>query len=118
MSWECLESGGACRDSRLQGDNSPNHLPGPSVGCVLQVLKGLGRGGRRSHKRLALWKRQYLSKGGRQTLIRSTLSSLLIYYVSLFVVSNSEAARLEKNTKGFPLRRGSFGQQATSVDIC
>ena len=39
----------------------------------------------RFRKRLALWKRQYISKGGRITLIRSTLSSLPIYFVSFSV---------------------------------
>ena len=37
----------------------------------------------RFRKRLASWKIQYISKGGRATLIRSTLSSLPIYYLSL-----------------------------------
>ena len=32
-------------------------------------------------KRLSLWKRNYLSKGGRLILIRNTLSSILIYFV-------------------------------------
>ena len=36
-------------------------------------------------KRLASWKMQYISKGGSLTLIRSTLSSLPIYYISLSV---------------------------------
>ena len=36
----------------------------------------------RFHKRLALWKRQYISKRRRLTLIRSTLSSLPIYFLS------------------------------------
>ena len=35
-------------------------------------------------KRLALWIKQYISKGGRLTLLRSTLSSLPIYFMSLF----------------------------------
>ena len=39
----------------------------------------------RFKKRLALWKRQYLSKGRRQTLIKSTLSSLPIYFMSLLL---------------------------------
>ena len=38
----------------------------------------------RFRKRLASWKMQYISKGGRITLIRSTLSSFPIYYLSLF----------------------------------
>ncbi|WKA01526.1 hypothetical protein VitviT2T_019806 [Vitis vinifera] len=37
----------------------------------------------RFRKRLAMWKRQYLSKGGRATLIRSTLPNLPIYFMSL-----------------------------------
>ena len=38
----------------------------------------------RFRKRLTSWKIQYISKGGRVTLIRSSLSSLPIYYISLF----------------------------------
>ena len=38
----------------------------------------------RFRKRLASWKIQYISKGGWATLVRSTLSSLPIYYLSLF----------------------------------
>ena len=39
----------------------------------------------RFKKRLVLWKRQYLSKGRRQTLIKGTLSSLPIYFMSLLL---------------------------------
>ena len=38
----------------------------------------------RFRERLASWKLQYISKGGRVTLIRSSLSSLPIYHLSLF----------------------------------
>ena len=50
----------------------------------------------RFRKRLASWKIQYISKGGRATLIRSTLSSLPIYYLSLFQMPQKVCARLEK----------------------
>ena len=35
-------------------------------------------------KKLSSWKQLYLSKGGRLTLLKSTLSSLPTYYLSLF----------------------------------
>ena len=37
-------------------------------------------------RRLALWKRSYLSKGGRVTLIKNTLSNLPTYMLSLFPI--------------------------------
>ena len=47
-------------------------------------------------ERLAFWKRQYISKGGRLTLIRSMLSSLPIYFLSLFRMPKLVCSRLEK----------------------
>ena len=55
----------------------------------------------RFRKRLSSWKRQYISKGGRLTLIRSTLSSLPIYFLSLFRMPKSVCARLEKIQRDF-----------------
>jgi hypothetical protein len=46
------------------------------------------------HK-LAGWKSLYLSKGGRLTLLKSTLSSLPTYYLSLFTIPISVANRIE-----------------------
>jgi hypothetical protein len=47
-------------------------------------------------RRLASWKRMYLSKGGRVTLIKSTLSNLPTYFMSLFPIPTSVAKRIEK----------------------
>jgi len=42
------------------------------------------------------WKRLYLSKGGRLTLIKITLSNLPTYYLSFFPIPVGVANRLEK----------------------
>lgn len=44
--------------------------------------------------RLVGWKRLYLSKGGRLTLIKSTLSNLIAYYLSLFLISVGASNRI------------------------
>ena len=55
----------------------------------------------RFRKRLTMWKRQYLSKGGRATLIRSTLSNLPIYYISVLRLPSSVRRRLEQIQRDF-----------------
>ena len=64
------------------------YLPSTYLGFPLgahyksvRVWDGIEEGFRR---RLAIWKRQYISKVGCATLIKSTLSSLPIYFLSLF----------------------------------
>ncbi|RVW28234.1 hypothetical protein CK203_083667 [Vitis vinifera] len=52
-------------------------------------------------KRLSMWKRQYLSKGGRAILIRSTLSNLPVYLMSLLCLPSSIRWRLEKIQRDF-----------------
>ena len=51
--------------------------------------------------RLAGWKRMYLSKGGRVTLIKSTLSNIPTYYLSLFPIPVGVAHRIEKIQRDF-----------------
>jgi hypothetical protein len=52
-------------------------------------------------RRLAGWKRLYLSKGGRLTLIKSMLSNLPTYFLSLFPILVSVANRIEKLQRDF-----------------
>ena len=46
-------------------------------------------------RRLAGWKRLYLFKGGRVTLIKSTLSNLPTYFLSLFPIPIDVANRMK-----------------------
>ena len=55
----------------------------------------------RFERRRASWKRQYLSKGGKLTFIKSTLSSMPTYFLSLLTVPKSIAMRLEKLMRDF-----------------
>ena len=52
-------------------------------------------------RRLALWKSQYISKGGRITLIESTMASMPVYQMSLFRMPIFVARRLEKLQRDF-----------------
>ena len=57
----------------------------------------------RLEKKLSGWKRLYLSKGGRLTLLKSTLSSLPTYYLSLFTIPKVVATSLECIQRNFLL---------------
>ena len=70
----------------------------------------------RFRKRLASWKSQYISKGGRLTLIQSTLSSLPIYCLSLFRLSVSICSRLEKIQREFMWSGGSLVKKTHLVN--
>ena len=52
-------------------------------------------------RRLSSWKRLYLSKGGKITLIKSTLSSLLTYFLLLFPIPVDIANRIERLQRNF-----------------
>ena len=52
-------------------------------------------------QRLALWKRLYLCKGGRVVLIKSTLSNLPTYLLSLFPIPADVAKRIRKIQRDF-----------------
>jgi hypothetical protein len=52
-------------------------------------------------RRLSGWQKLYLSKGGRLTLLKSTLSSLPTYFLSLFTIPISVVRRIEKLQRDF-----------------
>ena len=55
----------------------------------------------RMRKKLAIWKSQYISKGGRIMLIRSTLTSIPIYYMSMLSIPRKVRLRLEQIQRDF-----------------
>ena len=52
-------------------------------------------------RRLVVWKRLNLSKGGKVTLIKSSLSSLPTYFLSLLHIPGKVANRMEKLQRDF-----------------
>jgi hypothetical protein len=52
-------------------------------------------------RRLSPWKRLYLSKGGRVTLIKSTLSNMPTYMLSLFPIPADVVKHFEKIQRDF-----------------
>ena len=70
----------------------------------------------RFRKRLASWKSQFISKGGRLTLIQSILSSLPIYCLSLFRMPVSICKRLEKIQREFMWSGGSLKKKIHLVN--
>ena len=52
-------------------------------------------------RKMAGWKKLYLSKGGRLTLLKSMLSSFPTYYLSLFTIPTHVANRIEKLQRDF-----------------
>ena len=55
----------------------------------------------RVEKKLSSWKRLYLSKGGRLTLLKSILSSIPTCYLSLFTIPQHIVDRLERIQRNF-----------------
>lgn len=55
----------------------------------------------RMKKRLARWNTLYLSKGGKVMLIKSTLSSLPTYFMSLFPIHVNVANCIEQLQRNF-----------------
>ena len=65
-----------------------------------------------------MWKRQFISKGERITLIHNTLSSMSIYLMFLLCILRVVRLRLEQIQMDFLLGGGgSFGEEASSCKV-
>ncbi|RVW33333.1 putative ribonuclease H protein [Vitis vinifera] len=89
-----------CDDSRAMGSLPSTYL-GLPLGASHKSVKVWDGVEERMRKKLALWKRQFISKGGRLTLIRSTLASMPTYLMSLLRMPRVVKLRLEKIQRDF-----------------
>ena len=65
----------------------------------------------RFRKRLTLWKKLFISKGGRLTLIRNTLSCLPVYFMSLFRLPRRVRLKLEQILRDFSWDGGNMDKK-------
>ena len=79
----------------------PTTYLGLPLGCRQASISVWGGVEEKFRRKLAMWKRQHISKGGRLTLIRSTLSNLPIYLMPLIHMPRGVSSRLEKIQKDF-----------------
>ena len=79
----------------------PTTYLGLPLGCRQASISVWDRVEEKFPRKLAMWKRQHISKGGRLTLIRSTLSNLPIYLMSLLRMPRGVSSRLEKIQRDF-----------------
>ena len=70
----------------------------------------------RVRRRLALWKCQYISKGGRITLIKTTMASTPLYQMSFLRMPKIVARRLEKLQRDFSWGGGNLEKKAYLVN--
>ena len=96
------------------------HLPTTYLGLPLGVAhKSVAIGDsieEKIPKRLALWKRNFISKGGRITLIKSTVASLPFYQMCLIRMSSAVTKRLEKLQRCFLYGGGAHERKAHLVN--
>ncbi|KAL6314020.1 hypothetical protein AAG906_011754 [Vitis piasezkii] len=90
----------------------PSHYLGLPLGAPHKASSVWDGVEEKVRRRLARWKRQYISKGGRITLIRSVLASMPIYHMSLFRMPKSVARRLDKVQRDFLWGGGSEVKKA------
>ena len=74
---------------------------GPPLGALYKATVMRNSVTEQMERRMAGWMKLYLSKGGRLTLLKSTLSNLPTYLLSLFPAPMSAAKRIEKVQRGF-----------------
>ena len=87
------------------------------LGAPNKTISGWDGVEEKVRRRLALWKRQYISKGGRITLIKSTMASMTVYQMSLFRLPKSVAEEARKIAKRFFVGRRKSGKESSPCQL-
>ena len=98
-------------------DSIPTNYLGLPLGAPFKSMGVWDVLEERFQKGLVMWKRQYLSKGARPTLINNTLSSLPIYFMSLFAISRKVSLRFETIQRDFLWAGGGLEKKASSSKV-
>ena len=77
------------------------HLSGMLLGAKSKALNIWNPVTGKCEKKLTRWKSQYISLGGRVTLINSVLDALPTYMMSIFPIPNGVIQRLDKIRRDF-----------------
>ena len=96
---EILEGAATCL--HCDSHQLPVKYLGLPLGASPRMLKSWTPVVEAFKKKLAGWKRKFLSFGGRVTLIKSVLSSLPVYYMSLFKIPEGVLRKLESIQASF-----------------
>lgn len=76
---------GACKESKLSDQPAANHIFGSAPGGKLQQKRDVATNIDKNAKEKRGLENRSLSKAGRLTLVKSVISSLPVYYLSLFL---------------------------------
>lgn len=69
----------------------------------------------KTEKRLQGWKRKLISRGGRLQLVKSVLSSILIYFMCCFLLPKWVIARMDKIRRNFLSRKNDAHKKGISL---
>ncbi|XP_019251128.1 PREDICTED: uncharacterized protein LOC109230047 [Nicotiana attenuata] len=101
LQWFQIVSGLKINLGKCKVGSLPTTYPGLQLGASHKDTTVWNPVIERVEKRLVGWQKRYLSKGGKEVLIKNTLSSMPTYYLSLLQAPVSITEKLERLQRNF-----------------
>lgn len=112
---------GDLEELALELDNKTEVLPttylGLPLGAPRETISVWDGVEERFRKRVALWKRWYISKEGRLTLMQSTLPNMSIYIMSLSCMPKKVKTKTGENSKRFFVWGRQFRKESSCGEV-